>query len=473
MIISREYEQEALHDLLTKEEPQFCAVYGRRRVGKTYLIRETFNYKFCFQHTGLAKGTLREQLESFKNSLKSYGLTTCTCPKSWLEAFEMLKEVVKRAPEGKKVIFIDELPYMDTPKSKMITALESFWNGWATARPEKDIVLIVCGSSTSWITKKLVRNRKGLRGRLTKKLKINPFTLAECEKYAKMADLKMTRKDILETYMILGGIPYYWSFLQRGYSVAQNIDKLFFSINADLDDEFDVLYGTLSKRPEKYLEVIQALSKKKCGLTRDEILKSTKLTDGGSFTKILKALVESGFIRHYVSYKTPKKGGLYQLVDNYTLFYYHCIKKNAFSDENYWLHTYLSNEHNVWSGLAFERVCLQHTTQMKEALGISGILVNVCSWQTESNVNHPGAQIDLLFTRADNVINVFEMKYAKDKYTINAKFAEDLQTKISTFETVTNSKCAIHPVIVTTYGVTHNEYWNILQCELTMDDLFR
>lgn len=472
MIIGRDYEQRTLLSLLDEPESQFCVVYGRRRVGKTYLIRETFNYSFTFQHSGLAETDKRGQLAAFRDSLRSQGLPKCTTPKTWLEAFGMLKTLIENAPEGKKLIFIDELPWMDTPKSNMISALENFWNGWATARSQKDIVLVVCGSATSWITKKLLRNKKGLRGRISHKIKVNPFTLSECERFASAKGLGMSRKDILETYMILGGIPYYWNFLQRGKSMPQNIDKLFFAENADLADEFDALYSTLFKQPENYINVIKALTKRKAGLTRAEILSETKLSDGGTFSNILEELEQCGFIRNYASLTTPQKGGLIQLIDNYTLFYFHCVKKNAFSDTEYWMHTYRSAEHNVWAGLAFERVCLQHVDKIKNALGISGILTNVCSWQTPKTKDHSGAQIDLLFVRADNVINLFEMKYSSDVYTITAKYAEELSTKISAFQTSMATKSAIHPVLLSTFGIHHNEYSGLLQNELTMDCLF-
>lgn len=472
MIIGRETEQQTLSGLLQKEESQFCVVYGRRRVGKTYLIRETFNYQFTFQHTGMAKTQKKGQLIAFRDSLRASGLQDCTTPKTWVEAFSLLKQLIERAPSGKKVIFIDELPWMDTPKSGMISALENFWNGWATARAEKDIVLIVCGSATSWITKKLLKNKGGLRGRLTEKIKLSPFTLRECEKYAEVAGLGMTRKDILDTYMILGGIPYYWSFLRRGLSVVQNIDELFFVEDAKLADEFDALYAILFNRPEKYIKVIEALSKKKCGLTRNEILKATKLQDGGTFSTVLEELEQCGFIRYYVSMNSAEQGGLFQLIDNYTLFYYHCIKKNAFSDEHYWSHTCLSNEHHTWAGLAFERICLLHTRQIKESLKISGILSNICSWRTNKTEEHNGAQIDLLFSRADGIINLFEIKYSKDTFSIDAKYAKELENKLSVFRTVTGTKKAVHLTMLTTNGITTNKYSNIVMQNLTADSLF-
>lgn len=473
MIIGRKKEQQLLLSLVEKEDPQFCVVYGRRRVGKTYLVRETFNYRFAFQHTGVAKGTFKQQLAAWRDSLRLAGMSKCTLPKSWFEAFDMLKNLIQQLPSGKKVIYIDELPWMDTPKSNLLSALELFWNGWATARAEKDIVLIVCGSATSWISKKLLKDKGGLRGRLTEKLMLRPFTLAECEQYAQAQGLTMERRDVLETYMILGGIPYYWSFLRRGQSVAQNTDALFFAEDAPLGDEFEALYHVLFRNPAKYMKVIDALSNRRMGSTREEILRQTKLEDGGSFTSILEDLEQCGFIRRYVPFGGYEQGALYQLIDNYTLFHYRCIRKNSYRDEHYWSHTCNSAEHNVWLGLAFERVCLQHIPQIKEALGVSGVMSNVCSWRTEGNAEHPGAQIDLLISRSDNVINLCEMKYCHDLYSLEQQDAEDLQRKLNVFRQVTGTRHSIHLTLVTTFGLKQSGHWNMVQNEITMDDLFR
>ena len=483
MIIGREKEQRELMSLLENGESQFCAVYGRRRVGKTYLIRETFNYQFCFQHTGIAKGTLRQQLTAFRNSLMAAGLK-CAIPQTWIDAFELLKQLINRldeerlqgknAPTGKKIIFIDELPWMDTPKSNLIGAIENFWNGWATARREKDIVLIVCGSATSWISKKLLKNKGGLRGRLTKRIKLVPFTLRECELFAKGANLAFGRKDILELYMILGGIPYYWSFLRRGLSVAQNVDQLFFEETAQLRDEFGALYSVLFKRPENYLKVIECLSVgRKSGMTREEILSISKLTDGGTFSTILEDLEKCGFIRRFASADTAETNAIYQLVDNYTIFYYLCIKKNAFSDEHYWSNTFTSASHNTWKGHAFERVCLQHIPQIKAALGISGVQTNVCSWFSRGVEKQRGAQIDLVIQRADGFTDICEMKHSSTVFTIDKEYAKELQNKFEAYQELSKDKRTLHLVMVTTNGLARNNNYNMIQNEITLDDLFK
>ena len=473
MIIGREKEQRELLSLLEKEDSQFCAVYGRRRVGKTYLIRETFNYQFCFQHTGVAKGTLRQQLTAFRNSLIAAGMTRCAIPKTWIDAFELLKQFINDAPAGKKVLFIDELPWMDTPKGNLIGALENFWNGWATARREKDIVLIVCGSATSWISNKLMKDKGGLRGRLTNRIKVVPFTLRECELFAGSANLALGRKDVLELYMILGGIPYYWSFLKKGLSVAQNVDQLFFTETAQLRDEFEALYATLFKRPENYLKVIACLSNgKRSGMTREDILRESRLSDGGTFSTILEELEECGFIRRFVSADTAETNAMYQLTDNYTLFYYLCIKKNAFSDEHYWSNTFTSAFHNTWKGLAFERVCLQHIPQIKAALGITGVQTNICSWSARGTGRRRGAQIDLVIQRADDFTDLCELKHSSSAFTIDKDYAEELQNKMGAYQELSKDKRTLHLVMVTTNGVVRNSYYNLIQNEVTMDDLF-
>jgi len=472
MTIGREEERTRLLNLLDSEQSEFCVVYGRRRVGKTYLIREAFHYQFTFQHTGLAKATIRQQLTAWRDSLRHAGMSKCTIPNTWLEAFEMLQTFLEQQPNGKKVVFIDELPWMDTPKSGVISALEHFWNSWATARPQKDIVLIVCGSATSWITTKLLKNKGGLRGRLTEKLPIRPFTLGECARYADASRLQMTERDILEMYMAIGGIPYYWSFLRKGLSVAQNIDQLFFSESAPLTDEYEALYYTLFKRPDNYIKVIEALTGKKCGLTKKEILEATDLSDGGTFTNVLKELEQCDFIRHYASYQKEERDTLYQLIDNYTLFYHHCIQKNAYNDTHYWEHTYRQPVHNTWLGLGFERVCLQHVPQIKRKLGIEGVQTDVCSWRTQQTEKHEGAQIDLMLVRGDFVIDICEMKYSKDLYDISGADIEDWERKMRVYRQVMGDSHALHMVLVTTRGIIPNKYKNSVQNIITLEDLF-
>ena len=472
MIIGRENERKQLLELLNKRESQFCAVYGRRRVGKTFLIRETFNRNFCFQHVGLANATTTRQLAEFKESLKNYGLENIKNPKTWSEAFRMLGQLIDKSPNKKKVIFIDEISWLDTPKSGFISALEHFWNGWATARGQQDIVLIVCGSATSWIINNIVKNHGGLHNRLTRQIFLKPFSLYECEKLCSMSGLDFSRKDILETYMIMGGIPYYWNFLERQLSVSQNIDKIFFSESAPLRTEFENLYSSIFKNPEPYIAVIKALGTQSSGLTRKKILEITKLSDNTQFARVLEDLEQCSFIRHYNSFLKKNKDSIYQLIDNYTLFYFKFICENRSMEENFFTTNLDSQIRTVWTALAFERVCLGHIGQIKKKLGIVGVSTSVNSWFTLATELYDGVQIDLLIDRNDNVINICEIKYYNNEFAIDKNYEESLRRKISTFKLATKTKKSVFLTLIASSGLRINKYSSIVNSVITADDLF-
>ena len=424
MMIGRIDEQRRLREAFESEYSEFVAVYGRRRVGKTFLIREQFNYKFTFQHTGLARTNTREQLQSFQLSLRRQGYKKAPLPGNWIEAFDMLKDLIEWSREKRKVVFIDEMPWMDAPRSSFLPALENFWNGFAAAR--KDVVLIACGSATSWIVKKLLKNKRGLHNRITYRIHLQPFTLNECEQYAIQRRLGMNRHQLIEGYMALGGIPYYWSLLDKSMSLALNIDRLFFSKDGELKGEYNELYASLFNHPEKYLLVIETLGRKRLGLNREEIIKEGKLESNGKLSEILEDLENCGFIRKYNMIGMKSKGALYQLTDCYTLFYFRFVHDNPANDEHFWSKSIGTGEYNNWCGLAFERVCLLHSRQIKAKLGISGIISSEYAWSAEREEGKRGAQIDLLIDRNDGVINLCEMKYSKAPFRIDANFEANL-----------------------------------------------
>lgn len=448
----------------------FVAVYGRRRVGKTYLIRETFNNRFTFYHTGLAKSTMSKQLAAWRLSLREYGLKKATLPRTWLDAFDDLKEIIRQSDEKKKIIFIDELPWMDTQRSGFIPALENFWNGWASAR--KDVVLVVCGSATSWIINKILKNKGGLHNRVNTKIHLQPFTLHECERYAAHRKLVMNRRQIMECYMIMGGIPFYWSKLERGISMAQNIDNLFFNPDGELHDEFDELYASLFKNPDPYITVVQTLGKKRTGMTRDEIIVAGGLQDNGRLSEILQDLEACGFIRRYSNFGLKSKQAVFQLIDSYTLFHYRFIQENRGGDENFWSRQTGSPLYYNWCGLAFERLCLLHLPQVKEALGILGTVSRVCSWYQTSTPERKGGQIDLIVDRDDGVIDLCEMKYTKEPYEMTSEEEQKIQYRRSSLITATGTEKAVHLVLISANGVKENAYSNEFQSIITADALF-
>ena len=470
MLVGRNEELRLLKHAVLADESKFVAIYGRRRVGKTFLVREAFQYNFAFYHTGVANESKTIQLAEFKKSLAKYGLSKRGVLKTWYDAFDQLATLLEQSAEKKKVIFIDEMPWMDSPRSNFLAALEYFWNSWASAR--KDILLIICGSATSWIINKVIKNHGGLHNRVSVRIHLKPFTLHECELYAQSLRLQFNRRQILEGYMIMGGIPFYWSQLDNSKSLILNIDQLFFSEDGMLRHEFDDLYDSLFKQPKPYLEIIKALATKKVGMNRTEILKSTKLLDNGKFTEYLEGLEYCGFIRKYCCIGMKTKNALFQLMDNYTLFYYRFIKDSVGNDPHFWSKIAGTPEYNTWCGLAFERVCLQHTEQIKAKLGIQGVITNVYSWSVAGTKEFPGAQIDLLLDRNDDVINLCEIKYSKAPFNITSAIDNNLQNKRERFVQETATNKAVHLTMITTLGLVENSYANDIQSVVTMDDLF-
>lgn len=471
MFIGRKKELQLLHEIQNDDSSHFLAIYGRRRVGKTFLIREAFDYRFAFQHAGLSDSGMKGQIFAFVSSLKDAGYEVKKQPKNWLEAFEYLKDLIRKSSEKKKIIFIDELSWMDTPKCDLMVALENFWNGFASAR--KDIVLIVCASATSWMLSKVVHNKGGLYNRLTEQIHLRTFCLGECEEYVKNSGLAFNRNQILQYYMIFGGVPYYWGFLKNGLSLSQNIDRILFEKDAPLRDEFKYLYASVFKKPENYVKIIEALGTKKVGMTREEIINAAKISNSGDLTTKLEELESCGFIRKYYAFGMKKKNAIYQLMDCFTLFYFKFLKSQP-TDEHFWTNQINTPLVNTWMGLAFERVCMEHIEQIKVKLGISGVLTEVNSWYCKADLDNGvfGSQIDMLIVRKDQVINLCEMKYSQSEYTITEKVDRNIRNKISDLITVSGTKYAIYPTIITTYGLVENSYSQEVQSVVTIDDLF-
>jgi len=463
-MVGRTKEKESLLRAFASDYSEFVAVYGRRRVGKTFLVRETFNYRFTFQHSGIKEGGKQVQLARFRKSLVTHGLTECPVLKDWFDAFDALRDLIVRSPDRRKVVFIDEMPWMGRKDRTFVSAVEDFWNGWASAR--KDVLFIVCGSATSWILDKVVHNRDGLHNRVTYRIPLRPFNLRECEQYAEFKGLEMTRAQIAECYMVLGGIPHYWHYLQRGLSVAQNIDDLFFAGDDKLENEFDELYSSLFSSPQPYIRLITALGCKKAGMTRDELAKAAHVANNGTLTRRLKELEQCGFVRSFTEIGRRKKGAVHQLVDNFTLFHFRFAAQNAHGDKHFWSEMIDSHIRSTWIGLAFERLCLEHLDQIKEALRIGGVRTNAHAWRGTSS------QIDLLIDRNDGIVNLCEMKYHNGQYPITKDDDDSMRNKMAEFKEATKMNKAVHVTYITPYGVKDNAYARNVQSFVELDDLF-
>ena len=471
-MVGRQKEIDELLRAYSSEQSEFVAVYGRRRVGKTFLIRETFNSKFVFSHSGIAKSGTKIQLARFRDSLVQCGIGGCPPIKSWFEAFDKLRVLVERSDVPKKIIFIDEMPWMDKPNANFIPALENFWNAWASAR--KDVLLIICGSATSWMLKKVIHSKGGLHNRVTYRVPLRPFTLSECEKLSESLGLELSRYQIVQYYMALGGVPFYWNHLRRGMSVAQNFDELFFAGDDKLEHEFEELYSSLFARKEPYVKIVTALGTKKKGMTRDEITATTGLGNCGALTKYLQELEQCGFIRRYRLNGRAVRDSLYQLIDNLTLFHFKFVKENLDGDSRFWSSSIDSRVMTTWQGLAFELVGLQHVEQIKKALQIAGVHSANYAWRCEKSGSDAdcGAQIDLVIDRKDGIVDMCEMKFTEKPHLIDRQEYDAVLNKKAALKRNLPERKSVHVVYVTTFGIARNQYGEISQAQVTLDDLF-
>jgi hypothetical protein len=463
-IIGRKEQIAELLSFTKSDESEFVAIYGRRRIGKTFLIKNLFEKQMAFSFTALANGTNLQQLASFQIVMQEFSGQQQEMPPNWLWAFKQLKDYLLGLKVDKKIIFIDELPYLDTPKSDFMKALEQFWNSWAAFR--SDILLIVCGSSTSWIVNKLINNKGGLHNRITKVIKLLPFTLGECEEYLLSKGIEWMRYDTTIAYMVLGGIPYYWSLLKKGKSIAQNIDYLFFNETSPLADEFNKLYSSLFRYHEKYVEVIRLLSSRKSGFERDEIIKCLNINSGGGLSKILSELELCGFIGKICPPNSKGKKAVYVLTDFYSQFYLDFLDGETKIRSNWWSRMQGTSKLNAWAGFTFEQVCIYHSRQLLKALEIGGIETNVFP------LKMPEAQIDIVIERGDRAVNICEVKFSDSEYIINKDYSNVLRRKKTAYKTLYGQNKTIFLTMITTFGVKENMYSTMADNQLTLEDLF-
>ena len=478
-MVGRKHEIEELHKIYNSNKAELVAVYGRRRIGKTYLVDEAFKNRITFRHAGLSpieakehKGSLlKQQLQHFYFSLQLQGFPKSHRPESWLEAFFMLEQLLQSKDNGERqLVFLDELPWMDTPQSGFITAFEGFWNTWACHR--NNLMVVVCGSANSWILDKLINNHGGLYNRVTCEIKLRPFNLSECKEYFESNNVKLSDYDIVQSYMILGGVPYYLSYFESGLSLAQNIDKMFFSPAAKLKSEYRRLFESGFSSPDKMMELVKFLNTRNSGFTRKEICEKLQITDSGHISEYINALIASDFVEKYVPFGMSKRDVHFKLIDSFCIFSLRFINESNFNSEGFWQQNVATPAINTWRGLAFENVCFSHINQIKAALGISGVITNQSAWSKRSD-DSEGTQIDLLIERNDNVVNMCEMKYYKQEFIVDKEYHNKIVKRQELLSKEISRRSVIHSTLITTFGLAYNEYSGDFTNVITLSDLLK
>ena len=468
-IIGRKAEMQLLEQYLNSDRAEFIALYGRRRVGKTFLIRQFFNNHFAFDVTGIIEGKMTEQMSAFNDALRMYGYKGKKVH-TWLDAFFALRDVMQeKLSEGQKcVVFIDEPPCLDTPRSGFVRALGHFWNSWAAWQAE--MKLIVCGSATSWMVRNIIDNHGGLHDRVTHEMALKPFTLSEVEEYFVTNHFQWSRLGVLHAYMAVGGIPYYLSLFNPSESPAQGIDRLFFSENAELKKEYNRLFSSLFRNPIPYLSLIKLLAAKPTGMTREEIAAELKVSNNGYLGDLLTDLVYCDFLRSYrmKGKRLKTNSSVYKLVDFYTIFYHTFINKAV--ESGYWLRIQGTPTVNTWHGLAYERVCMAHVAQLKKALGIANVVTE--SYMGLVIDGESKSQIDLIIERADKMINLCEIKYCEAEYHLSQEEYLKINRRVEAFRNCTQTHFGIVPTLITTFGLAHGMYADNIYASVQLDDLF-
>ncbi len=471
-VIGRVDEKKILLSLLEEESSKFLAIYGRRRIGKTFLIRNTYEKQIIFECTGLQNGSLADQLDNFCLCLINSNFSFAVRPQTWLQAFSLLSNSLNKLRSNKKkVLFFDEIPWMDSPRSGFLAAFANFWNSYCTKKT--DIIVVICGSATSWVINKIVKSKGGLHNRLNRTIRLEPFTLWETKQFLAYKRIHLSNKDLALLYMCIGGIPFYLNEVKPGMSIPQIIDDLFLSKNAILKFEFQYLYEALFSNFEKHKKVISALNEKNKGLTRQEIVDATNLESSGTLTIVLDELEACGFIQKLVPIDKQKVDNLYRLMDEYSLFYFKFLNRNDIKLTGQTLVN--SQSFKIWARYAFESLCLRHQSQIVNALGFSGVAYGVYSFVTKANEAiglNKGAQIDLIFERADNVVNLIEAKFYDTTYVMTQSDADTLLYKKQAYQTKTKSKKTIFTTLITMNGADRNKHFlGTITNELTFDDL--
>ncbi len=472
-MIGRKKEIQKLNDYYNSGKAEFVAVYGRRRVGKTFLVNETLKGRITFHHAGLSPleiegtGALLAQLNHFYASLRYHGMKEEKRPETWFEAFYMLERLLDEKSDGsRQVVFIDEMPWLDTPRSSFITAFEGFWNTWGCSR--NNLMVVVCGSANSWIMDNLINNHGGLYGRVTHEIKLIPFTMRESKEFLENNGVRLSEYDIAQSYMIVGGIPYYLGYFEKGNSIAQDIDDMFFSKSAVLKDEFNRLFASVFGRPDTIKQIVRFLFTRRSGYKRREISDSIGLKEGEKLSECLSALIASDFIIKYIPFGHSKRDFHYKLVDPFCLFYLHFIDNKDSLAADFWKQNTSSQTVISWRGLGFENVCFNHIKQIKEALGISGVKT-VESAFIKQDGDH-GMQLDLLITRDDNIVNMCEIKFYNKEFIVDKSYYNILRERQDMLEEMIPRRMIVHNTLITSVGLKYNEYSTIFTNVITLED---
>ena len=469
-IIGRREEIRELEKCEKSKKSELVCVYGRRRVGKTYLVEQSFANLFAFRATGVESGNTRTQLKSFYQRLVEAGDTERRVPQDWFEAFSRLERIlaaenIRRSIHGKRIVFFDEFPWFATPRSDFLEAFGEFWNRCGTA--QGDFLFIICGSATSWIIKNILEDTGSLYNRVTSQIFLRPFSLRETELYMESRVFGWSRRQIVECQMIFGGLPYFFDLLNPDESLTWNINALIFKPHALLRHESKKLLEATLKKSPAYNDILKCLSSHYYGMQKNACFASLDISQG-TFSRAVEDLIKCGYVHESVDRYSKGHPLRLQLIDPFLLFHYNFLEKGYSETTRFEDFKSDTGRYNNWRGHAFEILCMYHIDHIKNALGISGVRTNSYAWVSEKNE----AQIDLVLDRDDGIVNICEEKYTDTAFAVSAEYEERLLKKMDIYRAETKTKKALKIVMICTENLAGTANTEHITRVLTLDDLF-
>ena len=472
-MIGRKKEIARIKTLLASPRSEFLALTGRRRVGKTFLIDTLLKDHYCFSMTGVQNGNTQTQLVNFSVKLAEYaGYAAPQVPENWQMAFLAFKNYLKTLDQNRKwVIFIDELPWVATAKSGFVQLLAHFWNDYLSK--ESHFILVVCGSATSWISKKILNDPGGLHNRVTENIHLYPFTIAETRDFLRNKGLQPSNQEVAKIYMTLGGVPFYLENLRKGESFPAAIERICFSPNGILHNEYNNLFNALFTNAELHQEIAAALASQSAGMTHTELLKKMNRSQAtGSYQRAIEELMVSDFVIELSPFGKKKRGTVYQLVDEFCIFYHRFIKTNRKYSPGIWQQLAESQSYKVWAGYAFEMLCQKHIEAIKQTLGIAAVYTQIYSIQVPATAEAAGFQIDLLIDRKDDSINLCEVKFYNGPFTITKEYYQELLIKKQRFIEYTGTKKQVFVTLISNHGLVDNAYAReVVDAEVSLEEM--
>lgn len=471
-MVGRVQERRCLDRCDGSDKSELVCVYGRRRVGKTFLVEQTLGPFFAFHVVGSKDAATSSQLREFGLELTDRGDPNPNPPADWREAFNRLYKVITapdapRSPHGKAVVFIDEFPWFAKQRSDFLSAFSTFWNRRSTTGQK--LLVVICGSATSWVIEHVLESAGDMAARVTESIFLKPFALAETKEYFDSRGFGWDERSLIETQMVFGGLPYFFSLMSPHQSLAQSIDRLCLRPRAQLRDETMILLESTMRRSRLYVELFALLAQHRYGVPKAEAMRLL----GHSTNQFIKATAEAvkcGYVHEYKNLSKPQNPKYLMLVDPFILFHYRLIEPAHGDSPRSWADFVADQErYTAWRGNAFEIVCLQHVRQLKSALGIGGVLTKEYPWASARKAG--GAQVDLVIERADRIVNLCEMKFTDAPYELTSAVEQELVRKREVFREETGTRLALKTVLVSAQGTAGYHDSQIAQI-ITADDLF-